>query len=158
MPLNKTLYIRDEDAPIWEESRDYFKDTLTSFLTQQLKTAIAERKATSMGLERIVLRYRDREKGYMPFAKAFYGRWIFSPEEPWHHPSDPDANYTLAFTAKEKIVVFDFVGRNEDQNFSSGRFEVFDSFDAAIHSSHVPNDLVAESMERIGIMVQELDI
>lgn len=165
MGLNKTLYIKDEDASVWEESREYFRDTLTSFLTQQLKVGMLAKRAEAQGFERIILSFR--EEG-IPRTKAFYGRWLISPDHPFteenydfdeHHKQvKVTVRNAVAVTARNRIVVFMFGEQKEDGTFTWGSLDVFDSFEEANSCPHIPSDLIATAMEIMGVPVEELDI
>jgi hypothetical protein len=49
MPKNKTLYVKDEDVPVWKEAKRllafYHGKTLSTFIGEQLRKYIAEETA-----------------------------------------------------------------------------------------------------------------
>ena len=49
--MNKTLYIREEDAAIWDRARELTGEKLSNFLTQLLKAYVAEQEAKALGLK-----------------------------------------------------------------------------------------------------------
>ena len=107
-----------------------------------------------------------RESG-IPRIKAFYGRWLISPDQPfevWEHDSDgniipdiPPHYCALAITPKQNIVVFRFGEQKEKGKFGWGEFQVFDSFERA-NTAKLPYGLIATAMETLGVEVEELDI
>src|SRR5438045_373533 len=83
--MKKTLYVRDEDEPIWERARELFGETLSPLIAQQLKLSIQAkeaRDAQGKGFQRIVIEYSDSANNHMPTKKAFVGWWIFPPDAP----------------------------------------------------------------------------
>src|SRR5258708_1005394 len=80
--MNKTIYVRDEDTAIWDRAKELAGDKLAPVIMEGLKKYVAEREAQAKGFERIQIRFHDQQSNGMPRAKAFYGRWIYSPEKP----------------------------------------------------------------------------
>src|SRR4051794_3502870 len=108
-PMNKTIYLRDEDVAIWEKAKEFAGDTLSQIVVLGLKQYVAARDAEKRDFERIVLEFRDSDKGHLPQKKAFYGRWIISPNEPCRVTDDGDGVYygAVAETAKGNIAIFE---------------------------------------------------
>ena len=162
MAVNKTLYLRDEDAAVWDKARELSGDKLSSQIAGFLRAFVAEKDGAAEGFRRIVLTYRDQ--GKIPRSKAFHGRWLVSPDKPWDrremsYDAPPDW-YALALSLKNKVVVFNFSASQKDERgiYPWGNFMVFDSFEKAIGDPRVPEGLVAFAMENLGIEVEELDI
>ena len=80
--MNKTLYIRDEDVPLWDRARELAGDKLSPVVVESLKRFVAEEEARPKGFERIVLEFDDAKDNGKPKRKAFSGRWIYSETEP----------------------------------------------------------------------------
>ncbi len=153
MAVNKTLYVRDEDAPVWEKARELAGEKLSSFLTSYLRDFVQREEARASGFGRILLNFR--EDCGLPRAVAFNGRWLIQPEQPLRVPGD--GNYAVATTAKNSVVVFRFNGTADDDGFFPwGDFMVFESWEQAVASA--PGDVIAVAMKRMGVRVQELDI
>jgi hypothetical protein len=161
MAVNKTLYVRDEDAPVWEKARELVGEKLSSFLTNYLKGFVSEKEAEAAGFERIPLNFR--EEGGLPRAVAFSGRWLIDPEEsfdddaidfgPLHKPTC----YGVAVTPKKNVAVFRFRGgKGNDGFYVWGVFDVVGSFELA--AERYSSEVIATAMKRMGIKVQELDI
>jgi hypothetical protein len=99
--MNKTLYVREEDGAVWERARELAGDKLSPVIVTALKKFVAEKEAELNLMDRIVIRYSDKENGGRPTAKAFYGRWLITREEPYPAvrtlaPPEPSAiNYML---------------------------------------------------------------
>lgn len=158
--VNKTLYVRDEDAPVWDKARDLVGDKLSSFLTNHLKEFVASKEAVSAGFHRITLKFR--EKGKLPRHIAFHGRWLVPPGDQWDAEGGLQNDYyALALTAKNNIAIFNFYGEDlpdENDVFPWGFFEVFSSFEEAAKQASIPPTLLALGMERKGIVIEEWDI
>ena len=162
--MNKTLYVKDEDGPIWDQARELTGDKLSQFIMEKLRIFVNEEKAKSSGYERIVLHYY--EKG-IPKAKGFYGRWIIDTSSPTvvrEEAADyPDLSYIVAETQKGNYVVLEFTDmelRVDDSTpgiFTDANFWVLSSLEGNTNS-RVPTSVIAEAMTRLGIQIQELDI
>lgn len=154
--MNKTLYVKDDDGSIWDKARELTGDKLSQFIMEKLRAFVSEQEGKEWGFERIAVHYV--ENGILR-AKAFIGRWLISPEQPWTVRDELDereVSYAVAITAKDNIVVFKFVDAPEDGEFGWGKFSVHNSFEQA--NNDRPWGLIAEAMRRMGIQVQELDI
>jgi hypothetical protein len=161
MPVNKTLYVRDEDVPIWDRAKELIGgESLSAHLTNYLRTIVGNRLAADKGMTRIVLAYRDR--GKKPRLQAFQGRWLIKPDGEWWivDPNGQPDYYAVAITAKEQIVVFNYYNHQADEEgkFKWGQLEIYPSCDLAFEDQSVPQGLIALAMERMGLEVEELDI
>jgi hypothetical protein len=156
--MNKTIYIRDEDAGIWNRARELSNDKLSPVIVAALKRFVAEREAKAKGFERIQVSYNDSDEHGIPKAKAFYGRWIFPPNEPLRLSEefgDACNAYSVAVTAKGGAVVLywgeDAEGRGDQT------FRVYPSLENAATHNEV-NYAVRRAIQEIGVPVEELDI
>src|SRR5260370_18750520 len=77
--MNTTLYLKEEDAPIWDRARELSVDKLSNVIIGYLKQYVAGMESAKPGHQRIVLR---RYEAGIPKSKAFYGRWIIPPSGP----------------------------------------------------------------------------
>ncbi|HTD43211.1 MAG TPA: hypothetical protein VK687_03485 [Bryobacteraceae bacterium] len=161
--MNKTLYVKDEDGPIWDQARELTGDKLSQFIMEKLRIFVNEQKTKSSGYERIVLHYYENG---LPKAKAFYGRWIIDPSAPLVVNEDPDyvgPSYIIAETHKGNYVVLEFTDmelRFDDHTpgiFTGATFSVLNSLEGNTNSG-IPTSIIAEAMTRLGIQIQELDI
>jgi hypothetical protein len=151
----RTLYVREEDQEIWDQAKELVGDSLSMYITNHLKALVASEKAAQQGFERIVLKFTEEK---IPQAKAFYGRWIISPQQPFQDGSQADF-YAVAMTAKNKIVIFNFWGEEySEQAYGTAFMHVLDSLEAGDVALRLPANLVSEVMKRQGIEIQELDI
>ncbi len=152
--MNKTLYIRDEDAGLWDRARELADDKLSPFIVSAVKQFVAERESELKGFERIVVKYRDNSSGGIPKAKGFYGKWIIAPNEMDLSADDHLGRFeALAITLKGKVVVFSYITNGLER--LNECFEIFDSLESAV--SQFP-DSACIAMERLGVPVEELDI
>jgi hypothetical protein len=156
--MNKTVYLREEEAPVWERARELSSDKLSPVIISALKRFIAEKEAQQQGFERILVEFNDSEAFGMPKKKAFYGRWICGPEDPVE-VSDEDGDRTyyasVAETAKGSVVITE---RSEDQEGRCGfKFRAYPSIEKAAADKEF-NYAVHEAVKRRGVPVEELDI
>jgi hypothetical protein len=166
MPINKTLYVRDEDAGVWEEAKNTIQEPLSQLISNYLRTVIATKRGERLGYERIVLNYN--ENGAKAKSQAFSVRWIFPPQHPWATGErESFEQYAVAVTAKGNIVFFHFgkspLPKAAQEFFSTGFLHVFDSWDRAAKATKdgnkvLPRRLVAEAMQVVGVVTEELDI
>jgi hypothetical protein len=168
--VNRTIYVKDEDAPLWEEAKEVIGESLSSFLTSQLRQAVAAKRAEAQGLERIVLSFQDT--GRKPRRVAFYGRWIISPEDPWKKKTYGVSNdqYAVALSGRGNFVVFNFDDGKKDAAgfYKWGELLHFKSFDDALVAlsnrepedaeSDPPDGLITIAMHKAGVVIEELDI
>jgi hypothetical protein len=159
--MNKTIYIRDEDAQVWDRARELAGDKLSPVIVVGLKKFIAEKdaeEAETKGFERVEVRYNDGADHGIPKRKAFHGKWLFPQKQPYKL-QDEDGSvvyyYALALTAKRNVVVLTW---NEDlEGRSNPRFYVFPSLEAAAADTET-NPVALAAIERLGVPVEELDI
>jgi hypothetical protein len=157
MAVNKTLYVKDEDAPVWDKARELVGDKLSLFLTNHLKVFVAQKEASLRGFQRIVLQFTY--KG-LPRAMAFNGRWLIPPAKPFVAKMDNggDDNYAVAITGKSNVVVFNFIGTETTSGYCWGNLISFGSFEEASRNEAFPDHLIEEAMKIHGIEIEELDI
>jgi len=82
--MNKTIYLRDEEGPVWERARELAGDKLSPVIVTALKHFVAAKEAESKDFERIQLDFDDSDDHNLPKRKAFYGRWVFPPSKPYY--------------------------------------------------------------------------
>ena len=156
--MNKTIYVRDEDMPVWDRARELAGDKLAPVIIAGLKQFIAENEAKAKGYERIVVSFNDSDDHWIPKRKAFVGRWIFPIDHPYRE-TDPEAgqrtSYAVAITPKNAWVVYSW---EEDREGIGGyRFVVFSSAEEAAANKRV-NNAICSALEKQGVPVEELDI
>jgi hypothetical protein len=165
--MNKTLYVKDEDGPIWDKARELTGDKLSQFIMDKLRAFVSEREGQEQGRERIVLRFYEEN---LPRAKAFTGRWIFPPGEPFISYESVNGNivqphYLVAETAKGNFAVLEYHKLPEPNDEGNAtidghyRFSTFYVVNSVEHMSYeISSVLASEVMKRMGVEVQELDI
>ena len=161
--MNKTIYIRDEDAQVWDKARELAGDKLSPTIVDGLKQYIAKREAEeaeSKGFWRIEVSFNDSDEHGIPKVKAFTGKWIFPPQFPVKVESDeiekPDYFYAVALTAKGSVVTYSWLSDQETSKYFE-RFRVFPSLERAAADNDL-NLAIRETIKRIGVRVEELDI
>lgn len=157
--MNKTIYLRDEEGPLWERARELADDKLSPVIVSALRSFIAEKEARSRGFERIEVRFSDADDHHLPKVKTFYGKWVYSPNSPFETSSDRDEtirSYAVAITAKAAAVVFSWNSDAECPRWGE-QFVVFRSLEHAASNSRV-NLAARSAIEKLGVPVEELDI
>ena len=156
--MNKTVYLRDEEVPVWERARELSGDKLSPVIISALKAFVAAKEAEGTGWQRILLEFNDANDNMLPKRKAFFGRWIISPEKrlvALYEDGDHSDIYVVAETAKGNVVV---LTHSEDAEGMSGKkFLVYASFQKAAADNEV-NYAIRKAMELRGVPVEELDI
>jgi len=168
--MNKTFYLPDDEAETWEKARRLANDRLSPVILRALKEYIMTKEAEATevaGFERIEVEFEDVDDNHLPKRKAFHGKWIFPPGDPFP-PKDPfrlavsDSEkrlYAIAVTAKGNVVVYTWMHEDdfpEDRTYGY-RFLVFGSFEEAAQDREV-NYAVREAVRKRGVPVEELDI
>ena len=157
--VNKTIYIRDEDEPIWDQAKELAgAKGLSSVIVASLKSYVERKEVETKGFERIEVAYPDADAGGLPRRKAFYGRWVFPFDKPltsWDEGPQREYVCALAITAKGAVVTCSW--SQDDEGISFKRFKVHASMEAAAQD-HEENWAVRQAMEKVGVPVEELDI
>ena len=159
--MNKTVYLRDEEGPIWERARELASDKLSPVIVAGLKRFIAEKEADeagAKGFERIVLSFQDAADNLIPKKKAFMGKWIISPKKPYKQHTEDGAevdSYAVALTPKNAAVLYYWT--EDGDHFFGKRLRVFPSLHDAAADPSV-QWAALKAIEQIGVTVEELDI
>jgi hypothetical protein len=156
--VNKTIYVRDEDVPIWERAKELAGDKLSPIIANALKRYVTEREARQKGFERLEYEFSDADSNGLPRKKAFYGRWIFPPNEPEHAiDEDTDILYrgVVATTAKGAVVACTWTEQPGCQSYK--RFRVYPSFEEGAKDPE-SGWVVKSALQKVGVPVEELDI
>lgn len=160
-PMNKTIYLRDDEVPLWERARELSDNKLSPVIVSALRRYVADKEAETKPFERIVVQYADGMDHDVPKAKAFYGKWIIPPEEEYGFsiPQSPDFLncYAVAVTAKGAAVVYSWnLNRPLGKKYNEG-FSVYPDLESAALDEEV-NAAACEAIVRRGVPVEELDI
>jgi hypothetical protein len=157
--MNKTVYLRDDEVPLWERARELSGDKLSPVIVSALKRFVAEREAAPRGYERILLEFNDAHEHNLPKRKAFFGRWIISPQKPLMLVDEGGTErdvHTVAETAKGAVVVTKYTEDNEGGR-SGTKLWIYGSFMDAAANTEI-NYPVRKALEQRGVPVEELDI
>lgn len=157
--VNKTIYLRDEDAPLWEAARELSGDKLSPVIVEYLRKFVAEKEAEAKGNERIVIEFTDSKDFDKPKAKGFYGRWIFPLTSPFKikNSINQELSYAIAESAKGKVVVY-LERRHSDGRIQSRELRVQDSFDLQPFGTELDRLALHAALKKRGVPVEELDI
>lgn len=161
--MNKTLYLKDEDGPVWDKARELAGDKLSPVIVEGLKKFIAEKEGTARALERIVISYRDSSNGDIPKAKGFYGAWIIPPKTPAKvimHDSSLNESYSryfcVAVTVKGGIVFYGWLVDYQNKRFHEF-VKAYPSFSDAFADEDVA-EAARLAFENFGVPVEEIEI
>jgi hypothetical protein len=164
--MNKTLYIRDEDGPIWDRARELAGEKLSRVIVTALKRFVVDKEAELRLMERIEIAYSDRDQRNRPVVKAFHGRWLIPPEENYVPASIFGQCCAVGVSVKGGVVVFEWTAPGPlivPTAHSEGRLYLYPSFEAARReNTGLPgfgiNIALNEAEKRQGVMVEQLDI
>jgi hypothetical protein len=155
--MNKTIYVRDEDEPIWDKARELAGDKLSPVIMDGLKRYVIQKEAETKDFKRIEVRFEDADDNYIPKAKAFYGTWIIPPDNPFEETEEDGTKrkFMVALTARGRAVFCSWTGGVGMKH--NARFVVFGALhEAAADPWH--NDVARRAIETLGLQVEELDI
>lgn len=160
--MNKTIYLKEADAPIWERAREIARDRLSPIILDSLRGYVAREEADAAGFERIVVDYKDSDAHGLPRSKAFFGKWIIPPDKPYELTSergDKWEHYAVAITAKHNLVVYKKCFRevNPEECRQDEFFYTFSSFEEAAADKAVTPAIIA-ARKRLGVPTEELEI
>jgi hypothetical protein len=160
--MNKTLYLKDDDGPLWDRARELSGDKLSPVIVEALKTYVAEKEKTAEGFHRIVINYADIYSGLLLKSQAFEGKWLVHSDENLVLLFEGVAyQVSVALTAKRNFAVLRFElpdGSGEATN--RGCLDAFKSIEQiAAREEHGFLTLARVIQDRHGIVpVEELDI
>jgi hypothetical protein len=155
--MNKTVYIRDEDGPLWDRARELAAEKLSPVILAALVKFVADKEAESAGMERIEISYLDRSKFFR--KNAFYGRWLIPPTESYR-VGGQDA-YAVGIGGKGGIVLFQWSVLSG--GIPVGAVHTFPSLDVAMKGAQRQTKdiqrIFKEVQRRIHIpVVEDLDV
>jgi hypothetical protein len=154
--MNKTVYLRDEEGPIWERARELAGDRLSPVIVEALKQFIVLKEGEVKGFERIQTEFNDSDDHQIPKKKAFYGKWIFPPDNPYVIKMGEAEHFmAVAVTAKGSAVFYTWAEGGEAK--VDVKFTVYSSLEEAAASWFV-HHAALRAIEKLGVPVEELDI
>jgi hypothetical protein len=149
--MNKTLYVTDSDAPIWERAEKLAPSSLSALVTSMLREFVERHQpADGDGFERIEVQVQPTDESHV-VKKAFTGRILVDQDEEFD--GDSNMTYLVAQTKKGNLAVY---SDNSRERIST--LDVYDSFEH-FEKETWPEDLiaaVAEGLKRPYVV--ELDI
>ena len=157
MSPNKTLYIRDDDAQIWQEAEKLVKEkkieSLSKLTTDSIRKEIERIKGLAKikeGINRIDIELTN-DSGMRKIA--FNGKWLVEDYE-YQPERGSKGILSVALTEKESFfVLWDSDGYGEDS------YEIYDYFNDLTDSDNVPEELKSMVAAEIGEdYVEFLDI
>jgi hypothetical protein len=151
-PSRKNVYIPADAREVWEHAERLAGESLSSLLTDLLRGFVKDKQAAEEGWERIVVTV-DNNPPSKPPRKAFWGRWVISPDVPF-----PNSRFNLALaeTRGGHIAIYAFGDSTIDDELV-----VFTSVDQANEECEwdLPREFLELAADRLGREeVEELDI
>jgi hypothetical protein len=156
MVPNRTIYIREADAELWQEAERLAGGNISRLIADALRLYVDDKDRKEQGMKSIKL---DLGGIGSPRWVQFEGRWLVKPDEEDARPADPSGEagffYGVALTRRGNIAVYiDHVDHHGD-----ARLETFPSLDAAAVEGVVPEEIYEMAEAAIGPdHVEELDI
>lgn len=144
---NKTIYVRDEDLPIFDRAVEIAGDSLSSVIAEALRRYVEMEEMKSEGFEEVTVR---EGVGDNMRKKKFIGKEIS------YHDPDPfgkgfdGTEYTLYITQKGSYVVEIFHWDRRDGFPSSSELVIGDSLDKLKENENIPAVLIEEAAEELG--------
>jgi hypothetical protein len=143
--MNKTLYVKDSDLPIWDQAEKLALHGVSSLVMMLLKTYVAQHPTPDeQGMITIVVECRHRFWGGVqfrtevhPLKKSFVGRWLIPPEEKltqeYGSTETPDLPlfFAIAQTKKGAIVVYEGDDTSTDGWAELNHYRTFEEFQEA---------------------------
>jgi len=159
--MNKTIYLRDDDVPVWERARELAGDKLSPVIVAALKLFVAEEENKPRAFERILLEFEDSADHNLLKRKAFYGQWVLPRSDPFEWPPDPHNDAVteycaVAVTAKGAAVFFSWDEGPGGDHYHF-KFDWFESLEQAAKKQEF-NRPARAAIQKIGVPIQELDI
>lgn len=142
--MNKTLYVKDSDLPIWEHAEKLALNGVSSLVTMLLKTYVDQHPVPDeLGMTTITVecRHLRTSEGFQDSAdavkKSFIGRWLIPPEEQLTHTYSSTETtiflpcfYAIAQTKKGAIAVYE--GESGSSEWSElNHYRTFEEFQDA---------------------------
>jgi len=157
MVPNKTIYIREADADVWQRAEQLAGDSVSALITEALRRYVEEEELKERtGMESIEVELWGPED--MPYQAAFVGRWLLWPDENETRTGEPGydagAYYGVALTRRANIAVYI---RHVNEGFAP-TLKTYASFEEA-EEDGIPGDILAIAASEISDgYVQKLDI
>jgi hypothetical protein len=161
MVPNKTIYVKDEDAEIWERAEKLAEDSVSALVARLLRQWVEDREALidSAGMKRIIVEHHDDEDVIV--RKAFKARILLEdftseyPEGTWDAGFANHNTWFAAIGAKGNFVVW-----TVSDGPAGEWFEVYESIaDMESTESSPPADVIAAVAAAAGEdYAQELDV
>jgi hypothetical protein len=154
---NKTIYIREADAEVWQRAEKLAGDSVSALITDALRRYVEEEELKERtGMESIEVEFWGPEES--PYYATFVGRWLLWPDESETRTGEPGydlgAYYGVALTRRGNIAVYI---RHVNDRFAP-ILHTYGSFEAA-EKGGMPGDILAMAAAEISEgYVQKLDI
>jgi hypothetical protein len=157
MVPNKTIYIREADADVWQRAEKLAGDSVSALITEALRRYVEEEEQKERtGMESIEVEFWGPED--KPYQAAFVGRWLLWPDETETRTGEPGydagAYYGVALTRRGNIAVYI---RHVNDGFAP-ILKTYGSFEKA-EEGGIPGDILAIAASEISDgYVHKLDI
>ena len=158
MVPNKTIYVREADAELWEKAEKLAGGSLSGLITEAVRRYTEEEDRKEQMKMKTIQTIEPIEVDLGGSRARFVGEWLLDPDpdetrtgEPGH---DAGAYYGVALTERGNIAVYT---RHVNDGFAP-TIVAYDSFETA-EENGVPSDILATAADAMGAdYVRELDI
>lgn len=154
----KTIYVRDEDLPLWTEAQKELGQSLSAMFADCLRERLQKaRIAGSKTMDKITIVQWNEEDDPV-VHKSFTGRWLVPPHRDQRADDDSQnwdagACYGVAETQKGAIAVYCF----HCNDGWAPAFDVYDNLEQL--KGKVPQNIISAAAHSLGIRYEmELDI
>lgn len=144
---NKTIYVRDEDLPIFDRAVELAGDSLSSVIAEAIRRYVEMEEMKSEGFEEVTVL---EGVGDNMRKKKFIGKEIsYHDPDPFRKGFDGTV-YTLYLTKKGSYVVEIFHWDRRDDVPQSSELVIEDSIDELKKYDNIPAVLIEEAAEELG--------
>ena len=152
MSPNKTLYIREDDMPTWEQAEGAAKRTsqsVSQLVTTALRRYLPTISGSAAALAQITVEIGEHEgKTILGGATVgFTGRWLVEPDpDSTRGGQDAGAYWGVALTQRNRIAVYN---AHVNNRWPAGLRD-FEDLDEAVASGDLPENIAAAAAAELG--------
>jgi len=149
----KTIYVKDEDLPIFERARELSDDSLSGMIVEALRRYIKAEEARAEGFQEIIIPVsytKDESHGWRKIR--FTGKLLAEARE-----DSPFRDYKVYLTQRGKLILYMVFGpivqREAEENGESEEdenrlYRIYDSFDE-LRNAKIPDELLEDVAQKL---------
>lgn len=158
--MRKNIYVRDEDATLFEKAEAIGGESLSAVIAEALRRYVAAEEAKAEGMQEIVIEVgtwhsegADDTKRLKFTGRKIAGGRTFSTGD------SRGTDYELYLTGKGKILAWRENWSRWQGESTSASYEVYDNLEQTLAGGVVPGGLVQEAAEAMDVeLVEYLDV